>query len=744
MSKYKILEERAKIHLEHYKGKVSYCERIYEHHNAELEKHLPISQLDIQNLSEKDIRLMIEDNVHRLTTEIEKISNECKSIDDSLEVKYELKLDAARWEELNTVKKTVENKLAQFEQILGQEEQIKVDTKRYEDIKLNLPILENLILSRSKIQVLIEKLSDYGNVNTKIEKLNASLREIEDIRNESPHWQRYYEERGNWHQIKTEIVNLENEASEITDKISNAETVYADKSKLLMEAEVSNSAANKKYQQAEFELKEAKNKKVRFSTLEGKAECDSCGQLLTEEHRISESAKITEMLADAEKRNFNAKEEYEIAYKNSETLRKEIEIVRKQLEQLGREIQRKVDSVENSKAKKYQTENNAMASLALISESANKQFGKIENIKFCFEQIFPTDVDLSNMQRQSQKYNEQKLELEKLRKRQTDMAVYQGQVQELKPTIKSLEFSLPKNWKKEADNLTETSVEELRSEKILLNQAPQKLSELQEAKSQKSFNEQRLNEIIKDLDNIREDAKHPASVIEEEINKLRLKKAEVEREKITSESEKSKLENQQKARIELEKEQKEVRHKAALYRELTNLLGREKLQRWLLLGAEKTIVHNANNFLERISNRSIELKLNTSNSDDGSIEAGKKALDLLANYQIEEGNYVELPVDSLSGGQRFRVAVSLALGIGQYASTGTRRLESVIIDEGFGSLDADGRNEMIDEIKSLKDVLQRIIIVSHQEEVSKAFPTNKYLIEKVNGSSTVALVDGND
>lgn len=100
-----------------------------------------------------------------------------------------------------------------------------------------------------------------------------------------------------------------------------------------------------------------------------------------------------------------------------------------------------------------------------------------------------------------------------------------------------------------------------------------------------------------------------------------------------------------------------------------------------------------------------------------------------------------LPVDSLSGGQRFRVAVSLALGIGQYANTGTRRLESVIIDEGLGSLDAQGRNEMIDEIKSLKDILQRVIIVSHQEEVSSAFTTNKYFIENVNGSSTVRLVD---
>jgi DNA repair exonuclease SbcCD ATPase subunit len=94
------------------------------------------------------------------------------------------------------------------------------------------------------------------------------------------------------------------------------------------------------------------------------------------------------------------------------------------------------------------------------------------------------------------------------------------------------------------------------------------------------------------------------------------------------------------------------------------------------------------------------------------------------------------------------------LGIGQFAGNGqggetqgadgstssSRRIESVIIDEGFGSLDQDGRREMIDELHSLKNVLQRIILVSHQEEFSDAFP-NRYAIELHEGASRVTLVD---
>jgi DNA repair exonuclease SbcCD ATPase subunit len=346
------------------------------------------------------------------------------------------------------------------------------------------------------------------------------------------------------------------------------------------------------------------------------------------------------------------------------------------------------------------------------------------------------------MKNQSEMYPRQKSELDELDKKHKDMSGFQIEINLLQPKVDGIVSNLPENWKKEADDFTEIRLKELQNEKTTLNKAPQKFTELQQAQSEKNAQQKRFDEIIEELENITESARRPASVIEEEITQLKQEKIKAEGHKNTAAARKSELETQQLRRAELEKEQKEVRHKAALYRELSNLLGRDALQRWLLRGAEETIVHNANGFLERISNRSIELKLKTSASDEGNIEAGTKALDLMANYQIEEGNYALLPVDSLSGGQRFRVAVSLALGIGQYASTGTRRLESVIIDEGFGSLDVDGRNEMIDEIKSLKDILQRIIIVSHQEEVAKAFPTNKYAIRKVNGTSTVELVDG--
>jgi exonuclease SbcC len=61
----------------------------------------------------------------------------------------------------------------------------------------------------------------------------------------------------------------------------------------------------------------------------------------------------------------------------------------------------------------------------------------------------------------------------------------------------------------------------------------------------------------------------------------------------------------------------------------------------------------------------------------------------------------------------------------------------VIIDEGFGSLDKEGRSEMIPDLHSLTDVLKRIILVSHQEEFTESFK-NGYAISLENGTSVAA------
>jgi len=98
-------------------------------------------------------------------------------------------------------------------------------------------------------------------------------------------------------------------------------------------------------------------------------------------------------------------------------------------------------------------------------------------------------------------------------------------------------------------------------------------------------------------------------------------------------------------------------------------------------------------------------------------------------------------VKYLSGSQKFRVSVAVALAIGRFATSGTQAkpIETVIIDEGFGSLDADGLRCMSTELQRLQEhtALKRILLVSHQEEFASQFPVG-WALSRAEDGTTIA------
>jgi exonuclease SbcC len=162
---------------------------------------------------------------------------------------------------------------------------------------------------------------------------------------------------------------------------------------------------------------------------------------------------------------------------------------------------------------------------------------------------------------------------------------------------------------------------------------------------------------------------------------------------------------------------------------LAELLGRERLQLHLVRQAERQVVDHANAVLDRLSGGELYLRLCGEAGGDGN---SAKALELEAHNRITGEKPIN--VAFLSGSQKFRVAVSLALGIGQYASRQHRPIESVIIDEGFGCLDRNARQVMIQELQNLRTQMRCILLVSHQEEFAEAF-TDGYHFELQNGTT---------
>jgi exonuclease SbcC len=178
---------------------------------------------------------------------------------------------------------------------------------------------------------------------------------------------------------------------------------------------------------------------------------------------------------------------------------------------------------------------------------------------------------------------------------------------------------------------------------------------------------------------------------------------------------------------EKQAERDQVAEEHVLHERLARALGPRGLQRWLIQQAEQGIVAQANQTLHDLTGGRLWLKLESD-------EESKKALDLLVcNRETSER---PMPIAMCSGSQRFRIAISLALATGRYLSREARRVESVIIDEGFGCLDRESRADTVEVLKSLRGKLARIILVSHQDEFTSSF-TQGYRIELQDRSSRV-------
>lgn len=163
---------------------------------------------------------------------------------------------------------------------------------------------------------------------------------------------------------------------------------------------------------------------------------------------------------------------------------------------------------------------------------------------------------------------------------------------------------------------------------------------------------------------------------------------------------------------------------------LDRALGPDGLQRELVRKAEQQIVRFANETVRNLSDGDLSIEL------DDAEEGPDKAFTL----RVRRAEHATtIGVNYLSGSQKFRVAVAVALAIGRFATSGTQAcpLESVIIDEGFGSLDKDGLRAMADELTRLKGStdLKRIVLVSHQDEFVNSFPVGWRLSRSDTGTT---------
>ncbi len=187
---------------------------------------------------------------------------------------------------------------------------------------------------------------------------------------------------------------------------------------------------------------------------------------------------------------------------------------------------------------------------------------------------------------------------------------------------------------------------------------------------------------------------------------------------------------------EVEQHLQEIRLKIGRYRSLEKACGKDGVPALLIEQALPELENQANAILDRLSSGSMSVRFNTqADYKSKQREDKKETLDILIHDSAGTRAY-----ELFSGGEAFRVNFAIRLALAKVlAQRAGARLQTLVIDEGFGSQDTQGKQRLIEAINLVRNDFAKILVITHLEELKDAFPA-RIEVEKIGLSSTVRVL----
>ncbi|HEY9076665.1 MAG TPA: SMC family ATPase [Anaerolineaceae bacterium] len=172
------------------------------------------------------------------------------------------------------------------------------------------------------------------------------------------------------------------------------------------------------------------------------------------------------------------------------------------------------------------------------------------------------------------------------------------------------------------------------------------------------------------------------------------------------------------------------------YLVLEKAFGKDGVPALLIEQALPDIEAEANLILDRLSAGGMSVRFETQREfKDKRREDKRETLDILIGDSAGMREY-----EMFSGGEMFRVNFAIRLALSRVlAQRAGARLQTLVIDEGFGSQDADGRQRLIEAINLVRGDFAKILVITHLEELKDAF-TARIEVEKTPHGSRLRVV----
>jgi exonuclease SbcC len=673
-------------------------------------------QRDLEKKLEETNRLIndekskIEKKISSLTGRKKEIENRLAEIMDLLEREEEVKAGFKEFLETESLEKDFERKRETSERLKSRQREIELGIE-----KIRLPIEARIKEVETKIKELSQMAEESERLKEECGRLRAEIRARLEIQAMCENLKARLKEAG---EEKRTLISRKSE-------IEKRQKEEAEKLRII-KSEADKSHCPLCESPLDKEGREALLEKIEKSLLHLKSaleeESKGIKQIEEDEKRLNNEIKVAESeikdIPDLNKQLGQKEKSFEDSILASENLElAKIELskkiierensgadLRSELEELTQEIMRTAYNEKNHKEikqkleslRQYQAEYRRLEEAMVSKDETENHIASIDAEIALLTKIL-TEGLFANQ------HKEEALEIErKIREIGYDEQRYRG----LKSNLKNLEL-----FSKEKEGLDKA--------KLNLAHNREKRENFEEQLNIQMDELKKIDAQIKDL----EEVVTITEVLEERKNLIQRRVIELKKAKDEKLEEKTRVMNEIEriARLKNKKEEileqiKKLKHNLIVYQELDKAFGKNGIQARIIEGALEEIEIEANKVLRKLTDGNMTLELDALKLTQKGSE--KETLEIKISDSFGTRSY-----ETFSGGEAFRIDFALRIAISRFiANCSGAQLRTLIIDEGFGTQDKDGLSQFVQVINAIKGDFDKVIIVTHLDELKDKFP----------------------
>lgn len=179
---------------------------------------------------------------------------------------------------------------------------------------------------------------------------------------------------------------------------------------------------------------------------------------------------------------------------------------------------------------------------------------------------------------------------------------------------------------------------------------------------------------------------------------------------------------------EYEIKRTELAEQQAMYTELRTAFGKNGVPAMIIETAIPELEITTNELLGRMTDGRMSVSFSTQREK---VTGGlSETLDITIRDELGARGY-----ELYSGGEAFRINFAIRVALSKMlARRAGAHLETLFVDEGFGTQDADGRSKLVEAINAVKDEFELILVITHIDELKDAFPVHINVEKTASGS----------